>query len=153
VPGPARIAALVLVAAVLTAAPGCGKQTDERARVRATVIDFKTAVERGDVSTICGRLVSRALLIKLSGVGLPCDVALGALKSVERPKLKLLRVRVRGKTAFARVRTNAVGQPPSEDTIRLVLEGKGWRIASLAGDLTGPPSPANPAPVPGQTGD
>ena len=152
---PRSLIAVLSASALLGAtAAGCGEdEPDETGRVRATVTDFKTAVEKGDVNTICNRLLSRELLVKLSRVGLPCNVALGALKDVERPKLKILSVRVRGKDGFAEVRTNAEGQPPSEDTIQLVQEAKGWRIANLAGNIAGPPAPDNPAPVPGGEAD
>lgn len=146
---PARIALpLAAAAALAAAAPGCGaKQSDEPARVRETVRSFKDSVEKGDTATICSKLLARRLINNLADLGLPCDVALQALKSVERPKLKILRIKVRDKEAFATVRTNAVGQRPSEDTLHLIREGSAWRIDDLAGEIAGPPSPENPQPT------
>jgi hypothetical protein len=152
---PARSAvALALVALLGATALGCGKaKPDQATQVRATVAAFETAVSKGDVDTICAKLFSRRIVVKLEDVGLPCEVALSSLRSVQRPKLKVLAVKVRGKQAFATVRTNALGQKPSTDTIQLVAQGTGWRIDSLAGAVAGPPDPANPAPEPEKGGD
>jgi hypothetical protein len=146
--GPARIAAsIAAVAALALAALGCGSgPSDEPARVRETMNSFKDSVESGDTATICTKLLARRLVANLTALGLPCDVALQSFKSVKRPKLKVLRIKVRGKEAFATVRTNAVGQRPSEDTVHLIREGSDWRIDDLARDVAGPPSPANPQP-------
>jgi hypothetical protein len=153
-PVPRPVAIACAAALLAAAAPGCGGGgKGQAAQVRSTVGDFETAVQRGDVDAICTRLLSRQIVTKLTAVGLPCPVALQSLRGVQRPKLKLLGLKVRGTEAFATVRTNAAGQKPSEDTIHLVKESGGWRIDSLSGALAGPPTPANPSPRPGANSD
>ena len=65
---------------------------------------------------------------------LPCEVALrrSELESLREPKLEVRSVKVQGQRASAQIRSTASGQPPSQDTVQLVREGAGWRIASLA---------------------
>lgn len=146
-PASQKTLALLLAALALALVAGCGnKGAGGEKGVRDTLDRFETAVTHGDVSSICKQLLSKSVVQKVNSVGLPCEVALRSLQEVRRPKLKVLRVKVRDKKAFATVRTNAAGQPPSEDTIRLIDEKGSWRIDDLASAAAGPPAPASPAP-------
>jgi hypothetical protein len=53
------------------------------------------------------------------------------LQGVRDPTIRIEGIRVDRGTARARVRSVAAGQPPSEDTLQLVHERAGWRIAAL----------------------
>lgn len=134
------IVACVAVGIVLSA---CGGPSAED-EVRATVVRFGRAVRAHDYGRICDNLLSSALLAKLDQAGVPCRVALEqGLGSVRDPTLEVLLVTVRNPNlALVRVRTGAAGQRSSIDTLRVVREPAGWRIASLS------VAPAKPAPKP-----
>ena len=48
------------------------------------------------------------------------------------PRLQIVRVQVKKDKAFVTVRTSASNQMPSTDTLQLVREDGGWRIAALS---------------------
>ena len=130
----ARLALLALAGApVLLGAGGCGGRESDETKVRATLADFGQAIARRDYQRICDDLFSEALVSEVEK-SLPCEVALrrSELESLREPKLEVRSVRVRGRQASAQIRSTATGQPPSQDTVQLVREGTGWRIASLA---------------------
>jgi hypothetical protein len=124
----------VACAAAGLALAGCGAPSTEE-QVRETVVRFGAAVRAHDYGRICDKLLSRGLLAKLDQVGVPCRVALAqGLGSVHDPTLEILLVTVRtDDLALVRVRTGAANQRSSIDTLRVVRESGGWRIASLAG--------------------
>ncbi|MDQ6914692.1 MAG: hypothetical protein M3155_02650 [Actinomycetota bacterium] len=137
---PARvcIAAATVALALTLAAAGCG--TSDSEKVRATLQTFQRATAAKDYRTLCGQVLAKELVDRLTSVGLPCEVALQrGLTGVAAPQLKVRRIRVNGDVALALVRTSATGQPPSEDTIRLVRQGDGWRVSTLSGPQ--PPAP------------
>ena len=116
---------------------GCGKSATEESRVRDTLDRLAKATEQRDYQTLCDDILSAALVKQIDAAGVPCRDALRAgLGSVRRPRLKVVRVRVKGKRATATVHTSATGQKPSDDTVALAKEGSGWRVVSLT-DTTG----------------
>ena len=132
------VAALAAVAVAALAA-GCGKSDD--AKVRDTLARFQQATAKHDFRTLCDDVFASELVRRVRATGLACPIALqrSVISSTLQPSIDVEKVRVRGNTALALVTTTAVGQRPSQDTIRLVKEGDGWRIASLSGAQ--PPSP------------
>jgi hypothetical protein len=124
------VTAAVLVCGVLLGA--CGREAGER-EVRETLESFAEATARKDYQRLCDELFSRELVEQVRKV-VPCEVALrnSDLDTARDPKLEVRSVRIEGDTASAIVRSTAANQPASEDTVRLVREGDGWRIAALA---------------------
>jgi hypothetical protein len=132
----ATAAATALSALALLA--GCGGGDEQQ--VRDTLARFQTATEKQDYRALCTKLLAHAVIAKLRSVGLPCEVALQTgLGSVRQPKLKVTKVKIRGSTALALVRSHAAGQSTSTDTIRLVKEDGDWRLTALSGAQ--PPTP------------
>ena len=126
------VSSLVLLA-------GCGGTGNEQ-QVRDTLQRFQKATASQDYRALCTKLLARAVIDRLRSVGLPCEVALRTgLGSVRQPKLKVTRVKIRGSTALAEVRSAAAGQTASTDTVRLVKEDGDWRLTALSGAQ--PPTP------------
>jgi hypothetical protein len=141
---------LALVAAVATAAglAACGggggpKQPtpgQDRAAVRGTLVELERATAAHDYATMCGKVLSRALVARVAGAGLPCETALRlGLKNVRQPRLQVSTIKVTGNRALAQVYSGAQGQKGSSDVVQLVRERGAWRVASLAGPQ--PPAP------------
>ncbi len=132
--GKPRIAALVIVGvvvvvAVLALRPGPNEEKD----VRAALEGYGKASAEKDYQRLCDDLLSSALVEQIRNAGLPCEVALRTgLEDRRSPTLTVLGVEVSGDQALARARTAAIGEVPSVDTIKLVKEDGGWRIASLS---------------------
>jgi len=127
--------ALPLVVLALGLA-GCGRDGDEEPReedaVRATLTTYAKATARGDAARICRDVLATALVERIQRQGVTCGEAVQAgLTGVRDPRLRVESVQVDGTRATAQVRSTAAGQPPSQDTIRLVREKAGWRIAAL----------------------
>jgi hypothetical protein len=136
---PPRAAAALLAAVALAGFAGCGTSDDEQ--VRDTLRRFQAATAKKDYGALCKDVLARDLVGRLQAIGLPCELALRkSLGGVARPSLTIEKVKVRGDTALANIRTSAAGQRPSRDTIRLVRQGDGWRISALSGAQ--PPAPA-----------
>jgi len=142
------IVALLATAAAGLFAAGCGKSDDEK--VRDTLARFEQATARKDYKTLCDDVLSSQVVQRIRAVGLPCPIALqrSVFATVLQPSIDVEKVKVRGDTALAEIRTTAVGERPSHDTIRLVKQGDDWRIASLSGAQ--PPAP--PREPNGETG-
>jgi hypothetical protein len=133
--GKPRIAAIVILGAVVVVAvlalrPG----PNEEKNVRATLTRYAEATRAKDYQTLCDDLFAKTIVAGLTNADLPCEVALklSSLETVRNPQLTVLAVEVSGDQALARTRTTAVGETASLDTIKLVKEGGGWRIASLS---------------------
>jgi hypothetical protein len=133
--GRPRIAAFVIigvvvVVAVLALRPG----PNEEKGVRATLDRYAQATRAKDYQTLCDDLFARDIVSGLTNVGLPCEVALrnSSFETVRNPQLTVLGVEVSGDQALARARSTAVGETASLDTIKLVKQDGGWRIASLS---------------------
>ena len=130
----ARIVALVLLAVVvvvvvLALRPG----PNEEKEVRATLDRYAQATRQKDYQTLCDDLYASDLVQRIRSAGLPCEVALRTgLEDRQNPQLTVLGVEVSGDQALARARTTAVGEVASVDTIKLVKQDGGWRVASLS---------------------
>jgi hypothetical protein len=137
---PSLIASLAVAA---LAVAGCGDdkqdESESRAQVKAAVQRFGAASARKDYQLICDQLIAKALSDNVEQLGLPCEVAFKqGLEAVRGATLRVDSVRVTGRAAFAQVHSTAIGQPPSDDTLKLVKVGKRWKIISLsAGDDPG----------------
>jgi hypothetical protein len=124
--GPA--VAIALVAALA----GCGKSPSEESRVRDTLDRLTKATAQRDFQTLCDDILAASLVKQVETAGVPCRDALRAgLGGVRQPRLKVVRVRIRGDRATATVHTSATGQKASDDTVALAKEGSGWRVVSL----------------------
>ena len=120
--------ALVAVAALASA---CGRSDPER-DVRAALTGFAKASAERDYQALCDRWFAPSLVAQVEEAGLPCETAVKpGIDAARRPELVVRGVEVDGDRASARVRTSAVNQAPSEDTVRLVRRDGEWRIAAL----------------------
>jgi hypothetical protein len=139
-PAPRKFPVSSLIASLVVATlavAGCGGDkpgpADSEAQVKAAVQRFGAASARKDYRLICDQLIAKTLSDNVEQLGLPCEVAFKrGLEAVRGAKLRVDAVRVTGKTAFAQVHTTATGQPPSDDTLKLVRAGETWRIVSLS---------------------
>jgi hypothetical protein len=128
------------ICALAVAVAGCGADEETPAagasadqQVRAVVAKFGIATREKDYQEICDQLLSDELVAKIEGVGLPCEGALQrGLGDVKAPTLEINEVSISRGRALVSVHTTAAGQAPSDDALQLVLEGRDWKIASLA---------------------
>jgi ketosteroid isomerase-like protein len=138
-----HVTAALLVASALVAA-GCGGESDQEL-VRQAVADYGDASAEKDYQRICDELVAKDLLRSVESVGLPCELAFKrGLQDVQEPKVEVGDVTINKSKALVEVRSTAKGQPPSQDTLELTLEGGDWRISSLAKAQPQPPAGAAP---------
>ena len=134
----AGVLTAALAAAALAACGGGGRSDDEK--VRDSLSRFEQAAKDGDYKALCDEVLSPRLTKLMAEHGLPCRVALQrGLGGVLQPSIDVRKVKVDGDTALALVTTTAVGERPSQDTIRLVRDGGDWRVDSLSGAQ--PPAP------------
>lgn len=115
---------------------------DDEQEVRQTVERFGQASQAKDYQALCDDLFSKAIVERLRSAGQPCEVALRiSLGDVRNPTLKVRSVKIDGDEARAGVDSKAVGQRPSQDTVRLVREDGEWRIKDLSdgGSAAGAP--------------
>ena len=137
------VIAIVLAALALGVA-GCGGESDED-RVRDAVAAFGEASAKKDYQRICDELVAKDLAQSVEAVGLPCETAFKrGLDPVKEPKVEIKKVKINKTRALVNVRSTAKNQPPSDDTLELVLEGGDWRISSLAKPQPQPPGSSAP---------
>ena len=130
---PTRPLLAVLCALVALPLAACGR--DEEDDVRAVLERFATATAQKDFQTICDRVFAEALVEQVRRT-VPCELALrnSDLGDAKNPKLEVRQIDVEGDKASAVVRTSADNQEASEDTVQLVREGDGWRVAALASE-------------------
>lgn len=132
-PLPVIIVALLAFAAIALLLFTCG--SDDETEVRKTVEHFGQASRDKDYQALCDDLFSTVIVEKLRSTGQPCEVALKtALEDVQNPTVEVGRVKVDGDKATAETTSTAAGQRPSTDTVQLIKEDDGWRIASLANE-------------------
>jgi hypothetical protein len=132
------VIAVVVVLAVIALRPG----PDAQEQVRETLDRYTEATRDKDYQTLCDDLYASDLVERIRSAGLPCEVALRTgLEERKNPQLRILALEVNGDQSLARVRSTAVGEVPSVDTIRLVKEGENWRVASLAEPGATSPTP------------
>lgn len=138
-----QVAAAFLVASALAGA-GCGGESDEEL-VRRAVADYGEATAKKDYQRICDEIVGEDLLRSVESVGLPCELAFKrGLQDVKNPKVEVGDVEINKSKALVEVRSTADGQPPSQDTLELTLQGGDWRISSLAKAQPQPPAAGAP---------
>ncbi len=130
----------------LVATVGCGGSDappSPQAQVRATLTRLTDGVQDKDYAQLCKTVFAPNLASGLEEVGLTCPEALErAFKEVEEPQLSVDAVRVDGDEASAEVRTSALNQEASADTVRLVKVKAGWRVSSLGeGSASATPTP------------
>lgn len=140
----ARALLATLLAGGAAGLAACGDPSDEE-RVRDAVAAFGAASAKKDYQEICDELVAKDLAESVEAVGLPCEVAFKrGLDPVKEPKVEIKKVTINKTRALVNVRSTAKNQPPSDDTLELVLEGGDWRISSLARPQPQPPSETAP---------
>lgn len=112
---------------------GGGSGVAAEQQVREVVARFGVATRGKDYQQICDRLLSKDLVNKIEGIGLPCESAVQrGLGGVRNPTLKINEVSISGSRALVSIRTAADGEAPSDDALQVVREGGEWKIASLA---------------------
>jgi len=120
-------------ALVLLILAGCGDQgpTPEE-QVRTTVAEFGRATAAKDYTALCDHILAPELIEDVESIGLPCERALKqGLGDVKDPRLTIGRIEIRDHKASAEIRTSAVGEEPSRDTLELVNVDGVWKISSL----------------------
>jgi len=93
---------------------------------------LERATLRGDFAAICDRLLTPEARERAGG-GDCIRLLRSTGAEVRRPDIRVLSIRIDGERADVRVRTTAEGQAPVGETIELVREGDGYRIAALDG--------------------
>jgi hypothetical protein len=135
-----RLRHLALALLVPVALAGCGAQrssssagkfSGEQKQVAQTVDDLATAGQKSDEKTVCGTLLSRALVARLNAGGSTCLKAVGdQIDSADSFTLKVESVAVTGSRATAQV-TSTVSGHDAKRTLSFVREGGGWRVSGL----------------------
>lgn len=130
----ARAAFPLLLTALALAGCGGGSKTaptDEQ-QVTATVLAFGRASAHHDYVALCQKILSPSIVAAVRARGIPCELALQHfLKGVQAPKVTVVKVTVKGDRAQVITRSQALGQPPSRDVVKLVKTADGWRIDNL----------------------
>ncbi len=133
----AALAGVVLALALLLGGSGDSDDdpqpiTGPGKQVADVVTRLELATRRRQFAVVCDELFTRAARVRAGGRD--CVRLLrSTAKDVRRPRIRLLSVRIDGRRAEARVRTLAEGQTAVEETIDLLREGGGYRIAALRG--------------------
>jgi hypothetical protein len=132
----------IVVLALALAVAGCGADEEgggggggvpAEQQVREVVARFGVATRGKDYQQICDRLLSKDLVNKIEGIGLPCESAVQrGLGGVRKPTLKINEVSISGSRALVSIHTTAAGEAPSDDALQVVRESGEWKIASLA---------------------
>jgi hypothetical protein len=133
-----RLAALLL--ALPLALGACGQTSKDSAKdfqgdqkaVAQTVEALQKASSKRDEAKICKDLLAPALVtkIKTASAG-TCEKVLGdALRDVDSFELQVKKVTVNGDKATATV-TSDTGKQQRTDTLALVKDRGGWKIATL----------------------
>jgi hypothetical protein len=144
-PAPVRRPTIIAAAVLTLAAAGCGGGKSAEDQVRAKLNDFAQATAAKDYRRLCHDVLAKQLVQKAEAAGLSCEVALKTgLNDVQKPKVQIQKVTVKGDSATAVVHTTAANQDASTDTLELARQGGDWRVSSV----TSPPSPGGGAPPP-----
>jgi hypothetical protein len=132
----------IAVSALALAVAGCGADEEgggggagvpAEQQVREIVARFGVATRGKDYQQICDRLLSKDLVNKIEGIGLPCESAVQrGLGGVRNPTLEINEVSISGSRALVSIHTTAAGEAPSDDALQVVREDGEWKIASLA---------------------
>jgi hypothetical protein len=112
---------------------GGGDGVPAEQQVREVVARFGVATRGKDYQQICDRLLSKDLVNKIEGIGLPCEsVVQRGLGGVRNPTLAINEVSISSGRALVSIHTTAAGEAPSDDALQVVRESGEWKIASLA---------------------
>lgn len=128
----------LLVASALSGCAGDDEDAAPKAaegapkEVAEAIDRLERATRSRDFAAICDDLFAAATRVRAGG-----EDCVGLLRStagdVREPAIRVLSVRIEGERADVRVRSQAVGQGPVEETIELVREDGEYRIAALGG--------------------
>jgi hypothetical protein len=103
----------------------------EQRLVAATVEDLESAASDGDEGEICRELLARSLAGRLARAGRSCvQTVEDAIKDADSSDLTVRSVRINGTRATAAVKED-LGDADRVATVRLVKEGRRWRITTL----------------------
>jgi len=100
--------------------------------VTETIDRLERATIQRDFAAICDELLTSEARERAGG-GDCIRLLRSTGAEVRRPEIRVLSIQIDGDRADVRVRTTAAGQAPVEETIQLVREGDGYRIAALDG--------------------
>ncbi|MEJ7790176.1 MAG: hypothetical protein WKF29_09875 [Thermoleophilaceae bacterium] len=133
-----RPAPLALLAAVLLGGCAGGEKeappepaTGAPKQVAEVIARLERAAAAKDYRTVCALLSSAA---RERAGGKRCEASLGEQGAgVREPTIRVLSIGIEADRATARVRTEAVGQAPVDETIELVREDGKYLIAALGG--------------------
>ena len=127
--------------AVVLALAGCDGDGADQERPRLTGLErevaavveaLEEATARRDYARICRDLFSARVRRQAGGEDCERGLRAGA-DDLREPSLTVRSVAVEGDAATARVIASAQGERPASDTIRLVREEGGFRLAALGG--------------------
>jgi len=128
----------LLAAALLAGCSGDEKEAAPKAvegapkEVAGAVDRLERAIRARDFEAICDDLFAAETRVRAGG-----EDCAGLLRStaaeVREPAIRILSIRIEGERADVRVRSQAEGQGPVEETIELVREEGEYRIAALGG--------------------
>lgn len=125
----------LLAAGLLGGCSGGGDQADPKPakgapkQVAQVIARLERATAARDFATVCELLSSAAR--KRAG-GERCEASLRSPgRGVRGPSIRVLSIRIEADRATARVRTEADGQAPVDETIKLVRENGKYLIAAL----------------------
>lgn len=134
-----RAAGTAAVCAVAVALAGCsGNDDDEETagglaqEAAAVVEELERSIAERDFDRICAEILSAEVRRQAGGGDCPAMLARTA-EGVRRPRIEVREIRIEGAEARVDVVTTAQGQARVEDTIRLIREAGGYRIAELSG--------------------
>jgi hypothetical protein len=130
---PITVLALAIAGCGADEEGGGGGGVPAEQQVRAVVARFGVATRGKDYQQLCDRLLSKDLVNKIEGIGLPCESAVQrGLGGVRNPTLEINEVSISGGRALVSIHTTATGEAPSDDALQVVREDGEWKIASLA---------------------
>jgi len=127
----------LLVSALLGGCVGGGEEAQPKPakgapkQVADVIARFERAAAARDFATVC-ELFSTAARKRAGGER--CQASLrSASTGVREPTIRILSIRIEAARASARVRTEAEGQAPVDETIELVREDGRYLISALGG--------------------
>jgi hypothetical protein len=132
---------MFIMAMVAILAPtGCSLGGDEEPQpvsgvtkeIAATVEQLERAVAREDFATVCDELFTATARQRAGGD--ECERQLrSTAEGVERPRIEIQRIDVKGNRATVKVSTTATGQERVSDELGLRRRNGEWRVESLSG--------------------
>src|SRR5690348_17182930 len=133
---PTAAALLVACGALLVACGTNSAHEKQQARKPAQSVADAVAALQHDLSTqnyrhLCAEVFSTQARLQAGGAACPTILARES-QGIRNPRIQITRIEVNGQGAVARVMTSAEGQAQVPETIQLVRENGGYRVASLA---------------------